>query len=57
MSHRYVANEDVLLIYYHTTYIFQSRKLEKFINIHLNKKNLEEEFNDSFSEAATTGVL
>ena len=38
-------------------YTSQSRKFEKFINIHLNKKNLEEEFNNSFSEAATRDFL
>ena len=56
LSHRYVMK-----MYCSPTtilgYTSQRRKFEKFINIHLNKKNLEEEFNNSFSEGATRGVL
>ena len=55
LSHRYVMK-----MYCSPTilgYTSQRSKFEKFINIHLNKKNLEKQFNNSFSEGATRVVL
>ena len=56
LSHRYVMKmycPPVTIL----GYTSQNRQFEKFINIHSNKKKLEEEFNNSFSEAVARSVL